>query len=278
MTSDAVDSQTIEVHGLGTPYLRAGRKGAPTVVLLHDGAFGSDARSCWGSVIPLLAGEYEVIAPDLLGHGGSPKVFHFDMDPLSQRLRHVQAFCGALGLEDAAFVGSSFGGGLVLQGAVRRALPMRAGVSICGPGGVHMVGAQFAALQDYEPSEAAARGILEKMAVRVDESEVRRRYEATLVPGHWEALAAARIKNPARTDESPDWRPRYLEALSGITIPILLVAGGDDPLLEEGWEKDMAARMPRGESVRIEGTRHMPHADRPAEVADVVHDFLQRTR
>jgi pimeloyl-ACP methyl ester carboxylesterase len=175
-------------------------------------------------------------------------------------------------------VGSTFGGGLVLQGAVRRALPLRAGVSISGPGGVHMIGAQFAALQGYEPSEPAARAILEKMAVAVTDEEVRRRYQATLAPGHWETLAAARVKNPARTEEPPDWRPRYLEALGSIDVPILLVAGADDPLLEEDWERQMADRLPQGHAVEIEGTRHMPHLDRPDEVASVVLEFLEKVR
>jgi pimeloyl-ACP methyl ester carboxylesterase len=270
--------ESIEVNGLPTTYLRAGSRDNPTLVLLHDGAFGSDARSCWEKVIPALAADYDVVAPDLLGHGGSPKIFHFDMDPLSQRLRHVQAFVAAMGIEEAYFAGSSFGGGLVLQGAVRGWLPIRAGVSISGPGGVYMIGPQFAALQGYEPSEAAARAIVEKMSVEVTDEEVRRRYEATLVPGHWEALAAARLRNPARTEEPPDWRPRYLEALSTVQIPVLLVAGADDPLLEEDWEKKMAERLPQGQSVEIEGTLHMPHLDRPDEVAAVIVEFFEKTR
>lgn len=272
------DYQTIEVNGFPTTYLRAGPPGAPSLVLLHDGAFGSDARSCWGTLLPLLAQDYDVIAPDLLGYGGSAKAFYFDLDPLTQRLLHVQAFCTAVGVQDAAFLGSSFGGGLVLQGAVRGALPIRTAVSICGPGGVHMVPEQFAVLNGYEPSEAGARAIAEKMSVAVTDAEVTRRYQATLQPGHWEALAAARLKNPARTEEPPDWRPQYLAALENVTIPVLLVAGEHDVLLEEEWEQAMAARLPYGEAVEIGGTRHMPHLDRPEEVASTVLKFLARTR
>lgn len=274
MPLESMDQRTVEVHGLPTPYLEDGDPSAPTVVLLHDGGFGSDARSCWEPIIPLLGERFHVVAPDLLGHGGSPKVFFFDRDPMGQRLWHVAGFVAALGLESPAYVGSSFGGGMVLQGATRGVLPMRAGVSIAGPGGIFMRAERFAELQGYEPSEEAARKVAEMLLANPSDEEVRRRYEATLVSGHWEALAAARVRNPALTDEAPDWHPAYRERLRSVQTPILLVAGADDPLLEEDWEQQMADLLPNGTSVEIPGCRHQPHIDRPKDVAEVLTTFL----
>ncbi|HEX5855201.1 MAG TPA: alpha/beta fold hydrolase, partial [Thermoanaerobaculia bacterium] len=54
------------LHGEHFSYQRAGR--GPLVVLLH-GIAGTS--STWDAVIPRLAEHYDVLAPDLLGHGES---------------------------------------------------------------------------------------------------------------------------------------------------------------------------------------------------------------
>lgn len=269
-----VTTRTIEVHGAETSYLEAGDPSSPTLVLLHDGAYGSDATSCFGGIIPSFAETHHVLAPDLLGHGGTAKVFRYDMDPMTQRLWHLAGFCAAVGIEQADFVGSSFGGGMILHAAVRRNLPMRAGVSICGPGGIFMIGERFAALQNYEPSLEAAREIAELMERSPDDAAVARRYEATLAPGHWEALSAVRVKNPAHEGEGFDWRPKFQEALGGVDTPLLLIAGEQDVLLEEDWERSMADIIPGAQAVEIADARHIPHLDHPDAVVTAITDFL----
>lgn len=274
MTDDQIRASRIAVNALPTAYLEAGDPAAPPLVLLHDGAYGSNARLCWETTIPLLAGEYRVIAPDLLGFGDSAKLFHFDLDPLTQRIRHIAAFCEVLELDRPAFVGASFGGGMVLRGAADRGLPMRAGVSISGPGGLHMIPEQFARLQDYQPSEQAARQILERFAVNITEDAAKRRFESSMTPGHWETLSAVRLRNPAADGQAGDFRPAYRRALASIDVPVLLVAGGADPLLEPGWATAMAELLPDARAEEIPGCRHLPQLDRPDVVADLVRRFL----
>jgi 2-hydroxymuconate-semialdehyde hydrolase len=57
-------------------------------------------------------------------------------------------------------------------------------------------------------------------------------------------------------------------------VPVLLVAGGDDPLLEPGWATEMAGLIPGGRAEVVPGTRHLPQLDRPGAVADLVREFL----
>jgi pimeloyl-ACP methyl ester carboxylesterase len=64
----AITSHVAEVHGTRLHYLIAGH--GPTVVLLHG--FGETSRM-WLPLIPRLAGQHTVIAPDLRGAGGSAK-------------------------------------------------------------------------------------------------------------------------------------------------------------------------------------------------------------
>ena len=272
--TDQIRTGRVLVNAVPTAYLEAGDPEATPLVLLHDGAFGSDSRLCWEELIPLLSGEYRVLAPDLLGHGGTAKLFFFDTDPLSQRINHIAAFCEVLGLDRPAFAGASFGGGMVLRGAADGKLPMRAGVSISGPGGLHMIPEQFAQLQDYEPSKEAAGRILEKFVAEVTDDAARRRFESSMTPGHWETLSAARLRNPSAEAGAHDFRPAYREALGGITVPILLIAGGDDPLLDKGWATEMARLIPGARAEEIAGCRHLPQLDRPAEIARLVRQFL----
>ena len=58
----------VSIHGRGVSYHMDGD--GPAILLIH-GMAGSSRT--WKEVMPLLARSYTVIAPDLLGHGGSAK-------------------------------------------------------------------------------------------------------------------------------------------------------------------------------------------------------------
>lgn len=260
--------------GLLTSWLEAGAPDGPPLVLLHDGAFGSDAESCWAPLLDAFP-EHRVLAPDLLGHGGTAKVAFFDVDPMTQRIQHVRAFCEALELDRPAFVGSSFGGGMVLRGAASGGLPMSRGVSICGPGGIHMKVEEFARLQVYEPTAEWAGAVESLLVAQPAEGSASERLRRSLTPGHYETLASARLQNPAKEgQEDFDWRPAFRTALGGIEVPVLLVAGSDDVLLDADWADDMAGLMPHGRAVTVDGARHQPHLDHHDEVVELLRSFL----
>ena len=65
-----VESRFIDAGGVKTHYLEAGT-GEP-VVLLHGSGPGTTAAA-WTSLIAALAPRFEVVAPDLLGFGASPR-------------------------------------------------------------------------------------------------------------------------------------------------------------------------------------------------------------
>jgi pimeloyl-ACP methyl ester carboxylesterase len=72
------------IDGVGIHYQEAGDPGRPTLVLLHG--FPSTSRM-WDRLIPTLAAEYHVIAPDYPGFGLSdappPKAFDYTFDHLA---------------------------------------------------------------------------------------------------------------------------------------------------------------------------------------------------
>ena len=69
-----ITEATDVVANLETRYSPAApTDGAPVLVFLHDGAWGGASDVTWGEILPLAAEKFRVIAPDLLGYGGSAK-------------------------------------------------------------------------------------------------------------------------------------------------------------------------------------------------------------
>ena len=187
--------KTILVDGLVTSYLEAGQ-GDP-VVLLHGGEFGVSAEIGWEKNIAALAPHHRVLAPDMLGFGGSAKVIDFN-DGRGMRIRHIARFCDAVGVESAHFVGNSMGAVNLFVDATSGdpLLPARSLVTICGGGEIQR-NEHSAALYDYDATLSGMRRIVEALfhdpSYPADDAYVQRRYESSIAPGAWEALAAATV-------------------------------------------------------------------------------------
>jgi pimeloyl-ACP methyl ester carboxylesterase len=269
----------VDAAGFRTGYLEAGDPARETVVLIHDGGFGTTADLCWGGVIDILSEKYHVLAPELLGWGQTDKVVYLDRSPYAARIPHVAAFCRELGVESASFVGASFGGSLLLRALVEpgRPWPISRAVSISGTGGPYRLPEGIAALADFEPSlEAAER--MTALIVRDTfgmAEHIQLRFENSLAPGHWEAMTAPRLHNPATERTAP--ADDYLDRFATIDLPVLLVEGRYDALLETGWSKKLADLAPPVQAITVEHA-HEPNLDAPVETAELICDFLEEER
>lgn len=267
--------RTIEVDGLTTSYLEAGR-GDP-VVLLHGGEFGASAELGWERTIAAMAEHYRVIAPDLLGFGASAKVIDFT-DGRGMRIRHVARLCAELGIERAHFVGNSMGAIMLLTDATSAAplLPVRTLVTICG-GGEIQSNQYMAALYEYDATLPAMRRIVEALffdpAYPADDAYVQRRYESSAAPGAWEAVAAARFRRPGSVPPAPASAQR---AYHRISAPVLVVEGGRDKLLPGGWAEQIAAQIPAGHAAVVADAGHCPQIEQAAVVNELLLEFLGR--
>ncbi|OBK77720.1 alpha/beta hydrolase [Mycobacterium sp. 1274761.0] len=271
MTS--VQRRTLQVDGLTTGYLEAGH-GDP-VVLLHGGEFGVTAELSWEHTIPALAEHHRVLAPDMLGFGESAKVVDFT-DGRGMRIRHIARFCDAVGVDAAHFVGNSMGAINLFVDATSGSpvLPARSLVMICGGGEIQR-NEHSAALYDYDATLAGMRRIVAALffdpAYPNDDAYVKRRYDSSIAPGAWEALAAARFRRPGL---EPPPLPSSKRAYDRITVPTLVVEGADDKLLPSGWAAEIAAQIPQGRSTVIDGAGHCPQIEQPGAVNALLLDFL----
>lgn len=268
-----IQRKTVVIDGLRTGYLEAGH-GEP-VVLLHGGEFGANAEISWERTIPALAERYRVLALDMLGFGDSAKVIDFN-DGRGMRLRHIARFCDELGVGSAHFVGNSMGAVNLFVDATSDSplLPMRSLVAICGGGEIQR-NQHMEALYDYDATVAGMRRIVEALfhdpKYPADEHYVRRRYQSSIAPGAWEALAAARFHRPGA---EPSSAPSHTWAYERVGVPALVVEGARDKLLPRGWAKDIADQLPQGRVAVIEAAGHCPQIEQPAATNALLLDFL----
>ncbi|MGZ6778593.1 MAG: alpha/beta fold hydrolase [Mycobacterium sp.] len=269
----ATERKSILVDGLATGYLEAGQ-GDP-VLLLHGGEFGVSADLGWERNIVALARHYRVLALDMLGFGQSAKVVDFN-DGRGMRIRHIARFCDAVGVSCAHFVGNSMGAVNLFVDATSDSplLPVRSLTMICGGGEIQR-NEHSAALYDYDATLPGMRRIVEALffdpAYPDDEAYVQRRYESSIAPGAWEALAAARFRRPGL---EPPPLPSSKRAYDRITVPTLVVEGAGDKLLPTGWAAEIAEQIPHGRSAVIDRAGHCPQIEQPDAVNELLLDFL----
>jgi pimeloyl-ACP methyl ester carboxylesterase len=266
----------VVVDGIRTHYLEDGE--GRTDVLLHAGEFCGGAWMSWEHLITVLADHYHVVAPDWLGFGQTDKLHDFNGGQ-KRRMWHMTRFIQTMAIEEAAFVGNSMGGTLLLHVAASEqpAWPIAAMVVASGGGYVPFNEARRV-LTDYDGSLESMRAIVRTMfydsRFAADDAYVERRHRASLEPGAWEATAAARLKSPAvpPRDEifgQPD--PLRYELVS---VPTLLIAGADDPLREPGYVQPVHERIPCSRLEVFEHCGHVPQLEYPERFNRLTVEFL----
>src|SRR5882757_4110083 len=96
------------IHGYRRAYIMAGY--GPVLLLLHG--IGDNADT-WRGLIPALARDYTVIAPDFLGHGRSDRPrADYSIAAYACGMRDLLS---VLDVEQATIIGHSLGGGVAMQ-------------------------------------------------------------------------------------------------------------------------------------------------------------------
>ncbi len=274
------ESRFVDVDGVATHYLEAGDPEAPTVALLHSGEFGGAAEISWEFAIPALAPRYHVIAPDWLGFGRTDKIHDF-ADARGRVFRHMQRFFETLGIEAADFVGNSMGGSNLARivAAPPPILPARSAV-LCSGGGFTPLTEARKTLLAYDGTAEAMRALLHAMLHDPkwgdDEAYVARRQELALLPGAFECTSAPRLKRPEKTSGEQGFGVPDATRYENIGIPVLVVAGADDPLREPGYSSELAGRIPGCEHHVYARCGHCPNIEQAERFNADVLAFLDR--
>jgi len=232
-------------------------------VLVHG--FTQTARS-WDALADRLATDHEIVAVDAPGHGDSAAI-EADLPAGAVRL-------GVTGGR-ATYLGYSMGGRLCLHLAVARPDLVDRLVLVSATAGIDDPGERQArrAADDALASSMERDGLdvfLQRWVaqpmfagLRDPDLDDRRRNTVT-------GLAASLRRAGAGTQE-PLW-PR----LHDVAIPVLLVAGTDDPKFVAAAER-MADLLPCPTLSVVDDAGHAVHLERPAEFLEVLHRWLAAT-
>jgi pimeloyl-ACP methyl ester carboxylesterase len=282
-TTDFEDVHHVVLHGHRVTYRTAGS--GPVVLLVH-GIAGTAEQ--WADVAPVLAEEYTVVAPDLLGHGQSAKPQgDYSLGAYAVSLRDLLV---VLGHRRATVVGHSLGGGIAMQFAYEYPVFAERLVVVSSGGlgrEVHpllraatLPGAELVlpwlAHQRVLGAGGAVGQILARLGLRAgpDIAEMARGYASL-------ADAEARVAFLHTVRAVIDYTGQRVSAADRLyltsLLPTLIVWGRRDPLIPATHGEFAHGEMPGSRLEIFEEAGHFPHLDDPIRFAAVLRDFLETT-
>jgi 3-oxoadipate enol-lactonase len=241
-----------------TRYVIEGPEDAP--VLLFASSLGT-THEMWEPQAEALKREYRVLRYDHRGHGGSPvPPGPYSIDDLAG---DALALLDDLAIERATFVGISIGGAVAITAALRA--PQRfERLVLCSTAGRFPPPEQWherAATVRAEGVEAVADAALERWLTPEAPAELRERLRAMLLSTPREGYAAC-----CEALAGYDARGR----LGELTMPVLAIAGADDPTTPPEALQAIVDAVPDGRLHVIDRARHIGNVERPEEFTRVL--------
>jgi pimeloyl-ACP methyl ester carboxylesterase len=276
------DLRHVEIHGHKVAYRLAGT--GETILLIH-GMAGSSRT--WRAVMPTLAQHYQVLAPDLVGHGSSEKPpGDYSLGAFASGLRDLM---DVLDVDRATVVGQSLGGGVAMQFAYQ--FPERCTrlvlVSSGGLGrevswmlrALSLPGSELV-LPVVAPAFVRERG--NAISVWLRDHGVKSQRAAEM----WQAYISL---------SQPENRRAFLRTLRAVvdpggqavdasdrlylteSMPTLIIWGDNDKIIPVAHAHTAHAALPGSRLEIFEGAGHFPQVEAPEQFVDVVVDFIEST-
>jgi pyruvate dehydrogenase E2 component (dihydrolipoamide acetyltransferase) len=259
--------ETADVGGRKISYAGAGADGE--VILLVHG-FGGD-RNSWLFLQEPLAAKYRVYALDLPGHGTSAK--DVGDGALGVLADAVTGVLDALGAARAHLVGHSMGGAVALAVAARD--PGRiASLTLIAPAGF---GTEINAGYLRGFADAQTRRELKPVVSQLfadDHLVTRQLVDDLLAYKRLDGVDEALHVLLGTLLDGNAQRPGSAAALAatGGAVPVAVVWGSADRIIPAAQAGSVAGAVCH----LIDGTGHMPHMERPAEVQAAIEQTIAR--
>ena len=268
--------ETIVADGIATNvHIQRASADSDAVLLLHGSGPGVSAFANWRLTLPLLAQNFTVVAPDIVGFGFTerPDGITYDLETWT---RHALGVLDAAGIQRAHVIGNSFGGALALSVAAKH--PERVErLVLMGAAGVRFpITEGLDAVWGYEPSVANMSTIMEYFAYDkslLGEDLAQLRYEASIRPGVQEAFASM---FPEPRQEALDALCLPEEDVRGIDKRTLLVHGRDDQVIPSQTSLRLLELIDDSELHIFGRCGHWTQIERSEEFAALVLQFLMR--
>ncbi len=278
-----IERVDVNLHGHRVYFNIAGS--GPAIVLIH-GVAGRAAQ--WDQALKLLAENYTVVAPDLLGHGESAKP-RGDYS-LGAHASGIRDLLVGLNIERASVVGHSLGGGIAMQFSYQ--FPERCErlvlVSSGGLGSdVHpllraatLPGSEIVLPVLAHPRVVAAASVIPRaigligLRTRPDLTEMARGYQSLS-----NAEARSAFINTLRSVIDPTGQRinasdrLYLAS----KMPSMLIWGRRDRIIPVEHAQPAHEAMPGSRLELFDEAGHFPHLDDPLRFARTLEEFFDNT-
>jgi pimeloyl-ACP methyl ester carboxylesterase len=272
------------LHGQKVCYRMDGE--GPVIVLIH-GITSSSA--VWVDLMgDLVEAGYQVVAPDLFGHGASAKP-KGDYS-LGAHASGIRDLLGLLGVESATVVGHSLGGGIALQAAYqypeyterlvlissgglgREVSPLLRAATLPGAELVMPLLITDVAIR----SGAAVSGFFERFGLRAGPhlQEMARGF----VSLRDQDAQAAFVNTLRAVIDAGGQKVSALDRLYlAERMPILIIWGDRDSIIPVEHGRRAHEEVPHSRLVEIPGARHWPQLDQPGMVCEELVEFISTT-
>lgn len=274
MTENPEIGAVIDVAGVRTNYHDLGPRNAATpLLLLHGSGPGVSAWANWRTVLPALARERRVIAPDIVGFGFTerPDGFVFGQEGW---VDHVLGLLDELGLDRVSIIGNSFGGALALWLAHRHPERVERLVLMGSVGVDFPLTRGLDAVWGYSPSLESMDEVMHFFAYdrkRITPELVELRYQASVRPGIAEAFSAM---FPEPRQEGISALALDDEAIRGISHSALMLHGRDDQVIPLATSLKLHGLIPDSELHVFGQCGHWVQIEAGERFVDVVTGFL----
>ena len=276
-----MEQKTAGLPGGPVQYLEAGS--GPVLIFLHGGGL-DNAELSWGHVIPYFARRFRVLAPNWPGYGVSPISSSYQTtEGLITCLQHLLDYWS---VDDANLAGISMGGGVALGMAVANAdrvnsliltgsygLQSHAPMHKLGYIAIRTPGVMVASWRLLCWSKSMTRmvlGAIMQQRSAVTEELVSSCHESVCQRAAGEAFLTWQrsevLWNRLRTC--------YMDQLSRIAIPTLIIHGEKDPLVPLEAARKAAERLPSCTLRVYRNTGHWPQREIPDQYVQDILQFL----
>ncbi len=275
--------RSVVIHGYRRAYRMAGS--GPVLLMIHG---IGDSSSTWRAVMPALARDHTVIAPDLLGHGASAKPRgDYSVSGYANAMRDLLT---VLDVDRVTVVGHSLGGGVAAQFAYeypdrfeRLVLMSTGGISrtlspllrLATAPGVDLAMPLLA----LPPARVGGRVIGEFLrffgqGLGIDIDEI-----LDVLGSLPDAPARQAIVRTLRA--SIDWHGQVITMLDRAYlmegVPTLLIWGAKDAIIPVAHARRAQACLPGSRLELFEDAAHFPHHTDPQRFSDLLRQFVATT-
>jgi pimeloyl-ACP methyl ester carboxylesterase len=272
----------LDLHGDRVAYRDEGS--GEVLLLIHGMASSSEA---WRELIPRLAKNYRVVAPDLLGHGQSTKPRgDYSLGAFAVWLRDL---LDELGIARATIVGHSLGGGVAMQ-FIYQHPDYCERVILISSGGLGPDVGWILRLLSAPGAEFVLPIIAPSPVLKVGNkigswftSTGMRAPRASEIWRSYSSFSDAPTRDAfLRTLRSVvDYRGQAVSALNRLHVrselPTLAIWGEDDEIIPVEHGHAAQAARPGSRLEVLPGVGHFAHVEAPNEVAEIIDDFMKAT-